>query len=153
MSLRSSGAPASSCMMAASFWPCSSRKGRRFSIPVIRGTLHRCKRYVCKLFEERGKLSSDVRIRSPAHRGLLDRAPVVGETSARRPQIHVWRVEKKIRDPRHIDVRVALDLLCEVALVVAGPHQQAPARVDELGGTLRERGDQLVELLNLVAQH
>ena len=51
-----------------------------------------------------------------------------------RAQVDEGRGEQEVGDARGVDVRVALHLAGQVALVVARPHEQAPVRVGQLAG-------------------
>ena len=66
---------------------------------------------------------------------------IVGETAARRTEVHKWCVVEKIGDTRHIDVSVTFDLDTEVALIVAGPHEVAPMWIETSPITACERRD------------
>ena len=44
----------------------------------------------------------------------------MGQRAARRPQVHERRLEQEVRHAGRVDVRVALDLARQMALVVVG---------------------------------
>ena len=61
---------------------------------------------------------------------------IVWQAPPRRPQIHERGIRQKVRYARHIDISVPFDILSQVALVVARPHQQPPAPIEQLSGSL-----------------
>ena len=56
-------------------------------------------------------------------------------------EVGVGRGVEEVRHPAGVDVCIALDLPREVALVVAGTGEQAPARVRELSARLGQGRD------------
>src|SRR5690606_22989804 len=66
---------------------------------------------------------------------------IVRQRAAVRAQVHEGRVMEEVGHAARVDTGVALDLPREVALVIAGSHEQAPVWIEQVPRLAGERRD------------